>query len=227
MQLIDDIISDACDSTLPISVVLRRCLVLAFDLDNITLRDWVENELNGYDSNTELPEYRLYKIVSKGVFLVPYQGQLSDQPLAPGVLSEEHRHWAEQAFLDQPIIAYELPKDDVHGTVHIAWPPDLTVHYQTAFFEGLVLNRAWQEIPKSLFIGLVDIVRNRVLRFALEIRKELGLVGGSADNLESTKIEQIVQSQIIGEQHNYYNTVNVDTATNSPIQQGSEHSNQR
>jgi hypothetical protein len=42
-----------------ISVLLRKCLVLAHQLKNDRLRSWVENELNGYaTSDAELPEYR-------------------------------------------------------------------------------------------------------------------------------------------------------------------------
>jgi hypothetical protein len=48
--------------------------------------------------------------------------------------------------------------------------------YQTAFIDGFVFSRAWQETPSSFIRALIDTVRNRILRFALELKDELGEV---------------------------------------------------
>ena len=49
MRLVDEIIQMASDSEEPLSNVLRKCPVLAFELKNETLKAWVEKELNGFD----------------------------------------------------------------------------------------------------------------------------------------------------------------------------------
>jgi uncharacterized membrane protein len=45
--------------------------------------------------------------------------------------------------------------------------------YQSKFYDGFALNRAWIEIPVSITTGLVDTVRTRVLTFVLQIQSEL------------------------------------------------------
>jgi hypothetical protein len=60
------------------------------------------------------------------------------------------------------------------------------------------LNRAWQEIPVSVFVGLIDTIRTRVLRFALELKDELGLVSEDLKELPKEKVDQSVITYIFG-----------------------------
>ena len=48
MQLLDEIIEDAVNDKVNLSVLLRKCLVLAHQLKNDKLKAWAEYELNGY-----------------------------------------------------------------------------------------------------------------------------------------------------------------------------------
>jgi hypothetical protein len=195
VPLIDEIIQLAVDDKSPISTLLRRCLVLAYSLDNAKLKAWVESELNGYAHTDDVPDYRKVPVIAKG-FFVGMVRQINDQPLPPSLLQKEHRHFAETAILTQPIAAYEPPQ---HGTtkepiIRIEWPPDLTAFYQHKFIDGHVLLRAWQEIAPSNFIALIDTVRNRTLRFALELQMELGLVSDNFSALPNEKVDQYVMN---------------------------------
>jgi len=126
---------------------------------------------------------------------------IRDQPLAAHVLDVKHRHWAELAELRQPIASYEELNDPTHNhksDPRIEWPASLTTHYQQKFMENFVLNRAWQELPASAILALIDTVRNRTLTFALEVRKELGLSHNDVSQLQPEKIDQIVTNNIFG-----------------------------
>jgi hypothetical protein len=48
MNQIDEVIATAADDKQPVSNVLRKCLILAFELKNEKLKTWVEKELNGF-----------------------------------------------------------------------------------------------------------------------------------------------------------------------------------
>ena len=47
MKLVDEIIQMASDGKRSLADALRKCLILAFDLKNDKLKQWVEKELNG------------------------------------------------------------------------------------------------------------------------------------------------------------------------------------
>ncbi|HEY1722228.1 MAG TPA: hypothetical protein VGG27_13370 [Magnetospirillaceae bacterium] len=201
MKLIDDIIAGVIDNREPIADVLRRCLVLAYKLKNDALKTWVEKELNGYQWTEPLPEYRKSSGVAKGHFLGSFSRVLHDQPLAAAVLKPEHRHWATEIRLIQPVAAYETSDKLTNGT--FPWPADLVVRYQSKFIEDFALNRAWLEVPASTMIGLVDTVRTRILTFALQIQDEIGNEdeAHSVEKLPSAVIERIVNVTIYGGQN--------------------------
>ena len=197
MKLLDDIIVSVTETKEPISDILRRCLVLAYKLKNDTLKTWVEKELNGYHDNDELPSYRKTGAQSKGLFFGYGGSQLSNQPLPRYILDPEHREFASSVKLHQPIAAYE--NNDHEKRSVIEWPQDLVVKYQSQFYEGMALNRAWVEISSSAITGLLDTVRTRVLTFALQIQAELpsGEEAG-VEAIPPAVVERMVHVNIYG-----------------------------
>jgi hypothetical protein len=194
MDLLDQIINGATGDTESLTTLLRKCLVLASVLKNESLKIWAESELNNIDV---LPPYRkIDQIYARGFFIGPFGSQLNDQPLSPHVLKEEHRRWATTVFLFQPIAAYQ--DGSASKGARIDWPPMLTALYQTEYMEHMVLNRAWQDIPPSVFASLIDTVRTRILSLALELKDQLGEVSDKPDKLMPGKIEQSVVYQIYG-----------------------------
>jgi hypothetical protein len=149
MQLLDEIIALAIDGNGKTPVLLRKCLLLALQLKNDRLSYWAERELDGYSEKDDPPEYRRTTGMAKGYFLGPFGASISDQPLPASVLKEEHRHWARDIQLRQPIVAYEDSGDT--GTAVFMWPADMVAAYQAKFIHGYALNRAWLEIPGTTF----------------------------------------------------------------------------
>jgi hypothetical protein len=172
-------------------------MVLAHDLKNERLSAWAEKELNGYGPDDDFPEYRKTAAPAKGLFLGPGGMQSDNQPIPPGALREDLRHFAESVKLHQPIAAYEGAGKK--SSMRFDWPANLTVMYQKAFFEGhFALNRAWQEVPGSVFVGLLDTIKTRVLRFALELKSDLGEVHDHISELPKGKVDQSVVNNIYG-----------------------------
>lgn len=196
MKLVDEIIEMASDGKRSLADALRKCLILAFDLKNEKLKEWVEKELNGLNKDDDVPEYRKAMLHSKGNFTGPMGAWLPQRPLPIGIIDK--KHWNMLASrLVQPIAAYEGSAAKA-GEAVINWPPDLIAHYQAKFIDGFALSQAWQEVPSSLMVSLCEEVRNRVLRFALEIREELGHVADKAADVPSEKIDAAVINYIYG-----------------------------
>jgi hypothetical protein len=197
MKLLDEIIEGAVSDTQPIGTVLRKCLVLERQVKNEKFRIWLNSELDGYDNADDLPDYRTLNSISRG-FFVGYAGsQINDQPIALHVMEENHRKLVDKLRLTQPAASYEgRPDKSADGS--LPWPPSLTTKYQRKFIENFVLNRAWQEVPGSCMVGLVETVRNRVLRFALDIKDQLGEDQESVAQLPAETVEKSVINNIYG-----------------------------
>lgn len=116
---------------------------------------------------------------------------------ASALMNAEHRHFAEHVTLRQPIAAYEGCNKGSRFVV--PWPPNITGLYERAFFGGrYALNRAWQEVPSSVMTALVDTIKTKVLRLALELKTELGTVGDNVEELPKERVDQQIVTVIYG-----------------------------
>jgi hypothetical protein len=126
-------------------------------------------------------------------------GWIPSRPLPLAVLEQRHRDYlARSSRFNAPIAVYENRGKKSADNAIIPWPPDLIVMYQTKFIEGYALSQAWQEVPDAFMQGIVETVRNRVLRFALEIRDQLGEAHGKPEELPPQKVEAAVTNYIYG-----------------------------
>lgn len=174
MGQVEEIIAAAADESVSLASILRKCLILAFELNHDDLKKWVLGELDGFsaDDKEGLPPHRTFRITAQGLLLGPFGAQIPDQPLASFVMDEEHRFWATTAYALEGVAAYEaLVTKDPTGNARVYWPADLVAHYQTKFIDGYALNRAWQLIPIPAIGAMLDTVRTKTLQFALELRK--------------------------------------------------------
>jgi hypothetical protein len=200
MQLLDDIIQNAVDDKTTLSVLLRKCLLLAHQLKNEKLKAWAESELNGYQDFSVLPPYRVIRTVARGAFVGPFGNVLNDQPLAASALPKNIRHWAETANLMQPIASYDVGKD-AKGSPNggtIQWPADLVNHFSDKFIKDWNLIRAHQDVPGTVFVSILDTVRTRILQLALELKDELGSKSTDISEIPPKRVDQSVVNHIYG-----------------------------
>jgi hypothetical protein len=158
----------------------------------------VDRELDGYDQIDELPPYRVFKCVNKGLF-IGIAARINGQPIPVHLMEEKDRKLIENVYLYQPAASYE-GRPDKSADSGLPWNPSLTAKYQTNFFEDsdLVLNRAWQEIPGSILVGLLEQIRTRVLRFALELKNNLPPNAVDPKQVSSAVVERSVVNNIYG-----------------------------
>ena len=204
-MLIDELIDLAADNKQSLAVLLRKCLVLAHQIKNESLKAWATKELNGYQADDELPEYRLTPAQAKGNFVGWGHSQVNGYPIPPAVLEERHKRWATTAHLTQAIGAYEdlVKRAKPDGTITLTWPTNLSLYYQDRIplSNDMNLVSAYQEIPLPSLVELLETVRNRVLSFALEIRSVIGPDDQSLDKLTPVlekRVDQIFIQQISG-----------------------------
>ena len=196
MALLDDIIEAATDDKVPIGTLLRKCLLLEYQVKNEKFRAWLNNELDGYDRDREdeIPSYRVFTCLNKGLLIGP--GLRSDhQPLSLHVMEDNDRKLVEKVYLDQPAASYDGRPNKL-ADAHIPWSPTLTAKYQRSFFTGAVINRAWQEIPGSVLVGLTEQVRTRVLRFALDLKDALPASNSDPKEVPPATVENSVVNHI-------------------------------
>jgi hypothetical protein len=196
--------------------------VLASRLKNERLKAWCNSELDGYEAGAEIPPYRVFSASSYGLF-VGYGSTIDNQPLALSILKPEHRQIIETVRMDQGVAELQsLIEDKSKGTLARPWNPKMTALYQHKFMNNHYLNRAWCEVPSSKVLGICDTVRNRLLRFAIELDEQIGSAEDPLNEISQKQVEKTVVNIIYGGQNVISSTVqgDVQQAASSGVIQG-------
>lgn len=206
MSLLREIQDTAIDSNTKITVLLRKCKVLAARLGSPEFKQWVENELSGYENIETLPEYRILQVNSKGHFSGPFQSGLRNADIPLSCIDEEFREGLSHSYLTQAIAGLEsLVKDAQKGTLQEPWNPDLVAYVGQNIYRGMNCIQAWKVIPVASIVAAIDAVRNRILNFVLEIEAESPHAGEAPVNsspVPQEKVHQIFNTYITGSVQN-------------------------
>lgn len=196
MTLLQEIEQGAASADMSLSTLLRKCLILASRLGSRPATEWVERELNGYPNDVTLPEYRYLPLIIKAD-LVDLSKQCTNWAVPPKLLGKDADRitrlpyrisiGAVEHFLKstQPKICFQLG--------------DLPLYLAAQKFTHMEITSAWGETDSGQLMHIVETVRNRVLKFALD----LGIEYPDAGNIGSTargaaKVDQIFVNNIYG-----------------------------
>ncbi|MFE9244968.1 hypothetical protein [Nocardiopsis sp. NPDC006938] len=230
MSVLEQIIQDASTSTVPVSDVLRKMLVVSHRIRSQETLTWVKQELQGYPSNTgaRLPPYR-------GPFVLPVQG------IYRGSAGAQERHTLSrrgvpkeyvpamfEARMNEPIVELEALTTG-EGDPGFPWETDLIAHWQgwedeqrvtTIPFMRLVAAHA--TLPRSKVTGVIDMIRNSALLFALELQEAHPQAGEEqGPTIHDPQIQQAV-TFLITNVHGSHNNVTVgdDNTMSLTVEQG-------
>ncbi|WP_339145215.1 hypothetical protein [Pseudoalteromonas galatheae] len=206
MSLLRDIQGSAVDANEPIGTLLRKCKILAVRLGSSELKSWVECELNGYSERDDLPEYRIMSVGCKGHFSGGFGSSMSNAEIPSRCIPKDFREGLFTSYLAQPISSIEsLIKDSDGGTVQEPWPADVTAHFGMKMYQGYNCMQAWKVIPVNALVGILDMIRNKVLNFVLEIESEDPQAGDAPINSQPVaeeKVQQVFHTYITGNVQN-------------------------
>ena len=206
MSLLRDIQNSAVDANEPIGTLLRKCKILAVRLGSSELKSWVECELNGYSEKDELPDYRIMSVGCKGHFSGGFGAAMNNAEIPSRCIPQDFREGLFTSYLAQPISSIEsLINDSDGGTVQEPWPADVTAHFGMKMYQGYNCMQAWKVIPVNALVGILDMIRNKVLNFVLEIESEDPQAGDAPINskpVAEEKVQQVFHTYITGNVQN-------------------------
>ena len=197
----------SCSSRdIALSSLLRKCKILSARLNHHEFKVWVEKELNGYESDEELPSYRIMKVMSKGHFSGAFGSGLRNANIPTYIVDKEYREYIEHAYLTLGIGGLEsLISNSPDGIIRQVWAPELLSIWGEKFYEDMYCIEAWKVIPVATIENILNIVRNKILSFVLEIEAEnpeAGDVKMNTNPIEQGKITQIFNTTIHGNVQN-------------------------
>jgi hypothetical protein len=178
------------DQHVPLADVLRQAKVVAAALRNPELAKWIDQELNGYGAPYDnLPTYRRFPALSVGV-LIGYGRQLTNAPLNTSGLDEPIRSWAQDMLITEDIGTLEYTtRDGRTNDLQQAWPPEYIAACSSRFFEGLNCITAHKVVSVGCIRHVLEVVRNKLLGFVLELRDKYPQASETDKSLSSVPID--------------------------------------
>jgi AbiTii len=204
MTLLQEIQHDATGTDVALTVVLRKCRILAARLNHEPFSEWVTQELEGYPPGSDhLPSYRgKLRLEVRGTFAGPFGSGIENAVIPPATIkSEQLRDSLFFITFSESIGYYEslIGGDDY---LRIPWPADVLIVVGQEIYEGQSLMAAWRVLPVGVLNGLLDQVRNRVLSFCLEIEKSDPAAGEAAPGdppLPQAQVQHVFNTTIVGD----------------------------
>ena len=207
MKLIDELRADTIDSKISLTNALRKAKVLASILKNKGFQNWVNSELNGYQSYDDVPEYRKTAVQVLGTFVGPYGARIDNVMVPLFNLPETLKDFArENSIFAHGVKELESMVDKDTDVLRARWPAEAVILARDGvkMEGGYVLADAWQQATRSTIEGILDTVRNRLLDFVLELQEISPTIRESEDaisELPKDRVETIYNVTILGE-HN-------------------------
>ncbi|GGA29529.1 hypothetical protein [Okeania sp. KiyG1] len=176
MRLLRRIQDATIDPKFQLAGILRMCQILAAHLDHPAFKEWIRQELNGYEDENKVPDYRILKnLECQGDFFGSFgSGWKNCQiPLYP--LPEDFRELVSTKDILQSVSALETVVSQTNESVlRLLWPADylpILNHYMGDRWRYTCME-AWTLIPTHAYVAVLDTVKSRILDFVIEIEAE-------------------------------------------------------
>lgn len=206
-SIVRDLQKNALDKKVPVSDLLRMALVVAKKLKITEFEKWVTNELNGYENNDDIPEYR--KISGEVKAWNPYHGW---QPVI--ISQHEIADIISQRQCGQTIAEMESLLIDKHRSLFMPF----TKQAEQTLREMIRANtQVILEVSHIHLVRIVDTVRTIILNWSMKLEED----GIQGEELSFTPKEKDTAAKISTNINNFYGPVH-----SSQIQQASSQSPQ-
>jgi hypothetical protein len=226
-SLLIEIQQEAINGQKPLADVLRKLFVLAYKINSDEIKDWVEGELNGYSDESQLPDYRAAKRFQiKGHFRSNYGHEVrnADIPFSAFGDRDTREFWSHVPFVS-PISVMEgtVRRSGEYDTLRRPIGSGVAMKHLSGFYKNMQCVQAWNVIPVAYYLGIIEQVRNKVLKFALELLANKDAMAIELDTVqisESTKtvIVNTFNTTIMGDAHNLAQSSSEFTQKNQAIE---------
>ena len=181
MQLLKDIVTLLSDKDGSLTDALLKTKVLMHRIGHKELAGWVNDELNGYTTDRQVPDYRVIPTRLHGdVSNIVWQHKAAQLPTAH--LDKEIRERFCIEKLRQSVQVLEQLSKASDSLSRPVQPELYGLLAKGAIEPSFHINRAWVQFEPTQIVNVLIEVRSRLLDFALNLQGELGDV--AEDNMK-------------------------------------------
>jgi hypothetical protein len=179
-MLIDDIIQLLSDEQASLTDALLKTKLLLHQINKKELTGWVNNELNGYPKDAEIPDYRILETRVRGDLIAP-GWTASGQLLPIQHLEPAYREKLERSEIRESLALVQELSTKGQGTIRRVFPPEAYATLGSNLGGRWVVQSAWCEISTLAVQNILIQVRSRLLDFMLDLKGTIGQATNEAE----------------------------------------------
>lgn len=184
-SLVHQLQAEAVDDGSSTSGLLIKAKLVASKLGLQDLIEWIDFELSGYLSRSEVPDYRRLQC-----FPQAFNPSIGWIPIDLGGIPEDIRNAFTTVYLQESISSVEKHASD-GGRLELQMPHELKEMIYLGCDRELRFKIAWRFSAFSLS-GVLTTVRNKILTWALDLERQ-GILGeGVTFSLKEKEIASMV-----------------------------------
>ncbi|OEV11446.1 hypothetical protein [Streptomyces nanshensis] len=173
--LVGEIERDALDDSVPLSSVLRKCIALGGAVNSDQLREWAGKELRGYESEDEVPKYRIVGAPLKiDAFIGPRQ--ITGQQISPNDLPAfAKKRIGEEVRLRMGVRELEDSANVKPEKAYVQLTPGGATDIARAIDQASgelfqKITALYWVVSKASIVGVLDQVRTTLTELVAELR---------------------------------------------------------
>ena len=198
------ILKELVNEEISLNIALKRLIVLAADMNDNDLKEWAEKEINGYNTDDEVPEYR--KICSHSFYYNGFNSnlQVTNVPLDIRYLNEDTLKMIEYHELREPLSSLEKYVKEFKDGFNL----DLTMLAPEVLKNSgrrLQYISIYQKFNVSQIEKVLQTLSSKIMNIFIKLDKEFGCL----DNLDIgcekqqkkklNETKQVIQQIIFGD----------------------------
>lgn len=148
---------------------LIKAQILAYQIGQASLGDWVGWELSGYPDGAEVPPYRMLRLQPRAYVISGFDRH-PDYQLPTFHLDDIVRERVLNSRVAKGVSAIEA-WDGVNAVAN--YPVEYAAFFQDALQEGVIIERIWGKPETGAYAQILVEIRLRLLRYVLEIQGTL------------------------------------------------------
>ena len=204
MKLISEIIDLLSNEDGSLTEALIKTKVVLHKIGHKELIDWVNNELNGYPDDSNLPSYRVLPAqVLANMANMAYQ--VNAHPIPTMHLKESYRESLETAKMTESLAVLEKFTESDGGSLRRPIPMEANHMLGEPLSGGFQIQSAWSEIQLSGITSILTQVRSRLLDFLLELNESFD------DEMSDEEVKQ--RAAVTDAENIFNNAIFGDNAT--------------
>lgn len=173
MKLLDEIIELLADENASLNAALLKTKVLMHTIGHAELSEWVNDELNGYSNDKQVPDYRIVggRVAGNIQNAAMIQANVN---LPTFHLPKRLKTWLERHELRQAMsVLQDMASGEPGRSLHMPLSPEIGAQIDEGL-EGCWVQKCWVEMQPLQIKNGISQVRSRLLDFALNLRDKIG-----------------------------------------------------